>query len=75
MSAMGNGGLTILQSNDTHGYLEPHPELVWRGGEASYVTLGGYARIAGLPKQVRLETKGAVIASTTATLCMEPILP
>jgi len=59
---MRNGSLTILQINDTHGYLEPHPELVWHGGEATYPTLGGYARIAGLFKRIRLETKGAVVA-------------
>jgi sulfur-oxidizing protein SoxB len=28
---MRSGRVTILQVNDTHGYLEPHPELVWQG--------------------------------------------
>jgi 2',3'-cyclic-nucleotide 2'-phosphodiesterase (5'-nucleotidase family) len=37
--------LTVFQMNDTHGYLEPHPELVWNGGAAAYPVLGGYARI------------------------------
>lgn len=55
------GRLTILQINDAHGYLEPHPELVWRGSEAAYPTLGGYARIAGLLKHVRAERAGAVV--------------
>lgn len=59
---MRSGSLTLLQINDTHGYLEPHPELVWQGAEASYPTLGGYARIAGLLRQVREELRGAVIA-------------
>lgn len=38
---MRSGSVTLLQINDTHGYLEPHPELVWQGGAASYPTLGG----------------------------------
>lgn len=59
---MSTGSLTLLQINDTHGYLEPHPELVWRGGEATYPVLGGYARIAALFKRIRNERQGAVIA-------------
>lgn len=39
--------ITILQVNDTHGYLEPHSELVWHGAKPRFPTLGGYARIAG----------------------------
>lgn len=58
---MGNGSLTFLQINDVHGYLEPHPELVWQGGKASYPILGGYARIAGLLRSIREERPGAVI--------------
>ena len=34
-----NARLAILQINDTHGYLEPHPELFWRGGEAELYRL------------------------------------
>jgi 2',3'-cyclic-nucleotide 2'-phosphodiesterase (5'-nucleotidase family) len=54
--------LTILQMNDTHGYLEPHAELVWQGRTPSFPTLGGYARISGLFKAVRTERPGAVLA-------------
>ncbi|RKD61451.1 MULTISPECIES: bifunctional metallophosphatase/5'-nucleotidase [unclassified Rhizobium] len=53
--------LTILQINDTHGYLEPHPELVWHGRTPSFPTLGGYARIASLFKAVRLDRPNAVL--------------
>jgi len=56
---MNSGKLTLLQINDTHGYLEPHPELVWRAGAASYPTLGGYARIAALFRKIRAERPGA----------------
>jgi len=58
---MRSGRVTILQVNDTHGYLEPHPELVWRGHGAEYPTLGGYARIAGYCRRVRAECDGAVV--------------
>lgn len=47
--------------NDSHGYLEPHPELYWRGGRELYKEAGGYARIATLFKGIR-EEAGAVIA-------------
>ena len=45
--------LTIFQINDTHGYLEPHPELVWTPDGPTYPMMGGYARIASLLKQAR----------------------
>ena len=38
---MRSGRVIILQVNDTHGYLEPHPELMWNGWEADYPVLGG----------------------------------
>ena len=30
---MGKNNLTILQINDTHGYLEEHQEMFWDAGE------------------------------------------
>lgn len=54
--------ITILQINDTHGYLEPHPELFWTGTRLEYRRSGGYARLLALFKQVRQETDGPVIA-------------
>jgi 2',3'-cyclic-nucleotide 2'-phosphodiesterase (5'-nucleotidase family) len=59
---MPNRNLTIIQINDTHGYLEAHPELVWRGDVPSYPMMGGYARIASLLKSVRAECAGSVLA-------------
>ncbi|MCG2663907.1 hypothetical protein, partial [Brevundimonas sp.] len=38
--------LTLLQLNDLHGYLEPHPELVRTEGGWRFERLGGVARIA-----------------------------
>ncbi len=54
--------ITLLQINDTHGYLEPHPELFWDGGRAEYRVSGGYARLRTIFQQVRAERPGAVIA-------------
>jgi sulfur-oxidizing protein SoxB len=53
--------LTILQMNDSHGYLELHPELFWAGDKAVYRNAGGYARIAALFHKIRRENS-AVIA-------------
>jgi S-sulfosulfanyl-L-cysteine sulfohydrolase len=54
--------LTIIQMNDTHGYLEVHPELFWSAGGAVYHNAGGYARIATLLERAREERPGAVLA-------------
>ncbi|WP_372624855.1 bifunctional metallophosphatase/5'-nucleotidase [Falsiroseomonas sp.] len=54
--------LTLLQINDTHGYLEPHPELVWEpDGRPHHVTLGGYARLATLFRRAREQNPGRVV--------------
>ena len=57
-----NRRLTLLQINDTHGYLEPHPEHFWEGDEAVYREAGGYARIATIFEKARAENPGGVIA-------------
>jgi 2',3'-cyclic-nucleotide 2'-phosphodiesterase (5'-nucleotidase family) len=54
--------LIILQMNDSHGYIEPHPELYWQGNQEFFKTAGGYARITSLFKQVREENPEKVIA-------------
>jgi 2',3'-cyclic-nucleotide 2'-phosphodiesterase (5'-nucleotidase family) len=53
--------LTLLQINDTHGYLEPHPELVWSQDGPEFPLLGGFARIKTLFDTVRAEG-GTVLA-------------
>lgn len=58
---MRSGEVTILQVNDTHGYLEPHPELLWEGDHPRFETLGGYARMAGLLRRIRDEQPGRVL--------------
>ena len=54
--------LTILQLNDLHGYLEPHPEVFRGRGTFNYQTCGGLARIASIVKRVRAERPGEVLA-------------
>ncbi len=54
--------LTILQLNDLHGYIEPHPEVFRAGSGFRYATRGGLARIATLFNRVRRERPGAVLA-------------
>lgn len=47
--------LTILQLNDLHGYIEPHPEMIRTGNAIAYRMLGGLARIATAFKEIRRE--------------------
>ena len=54
--------LTLVQINDTHGYLEPHAEAFHSGGGDLFRTAGGYGRIAGLMQQIRRETDGQMLA-------------
>ncbi len=58
---MADGELTLLQLNDTHAYLEPHPEVFWEGEGPVFRPAGGYARIAGLVNLVRAETGGKAL--------------
>lgn len=54
--------LTIFQINDSHGYLEPHHEVMWNASKPRSVVLGGYARIATIFRKAREENPDAVIA-------------
>ena len=55
--------LTILQINDTHGYLDEHQEMFWEGDGFGHRRIGGYAKISGLFKHVREERgRASVIA-------------
>ena len=58
----GMADLTLLQVNDLHGYLAPHPELFNLAAGGSFRSGGGLARIAGLFSSVRTEMRGAVVA-------------
>ena len=45
--------LSIAYINDVHGYLEPHPELFYKGEKEIIETAGGYARIATIVNDIR----------------------
>lgn len=53
--------VTLLQSNDCHGYLDLHQEWFAGPQQPVYRAAGGYARIATLVKQIREETQGRVL--------------
>lgn len=54
--------VTLFQINDTHGYLDPHPELFWAGDTQSIETMGGFARIAAILADARAQAPGTVLA-------------
>lgn len=56
-----SGKLTLLQINDSHGYLDLHWEWFPGPHGARYRQAGGYARIATLVKQIRQETGNRVL--------------
>jgi 2',3'-cyclic-nucleotide 2'-phosphodiesterase (5'-nucleotidase family) len=54
--------LTILQINDLHGYVAPHPEIFDLGHEGSVRSGGGVARIATLIRTIRRDVGNSVVA-------------
>ncbi len=53
--------LTIIQLNDTHGYLEPHYEIFWKSGKTSTRKVGGFARMATLLSQYEFDYPNQVL--------------
>ena len=60
--------LRVLQINDTHAYMEPHPELFREGGRTVYRTAGGFARIATLLRRARAEQEATFTFDNGDTL-------
>ena len=58
---MASKKLTIVQMNDSHAYLDLHPEFFWENGKAVYRMAGGYGRIATILNQIRAENPGQVL--------------
>ncbi|MDN6161340.1 MAG: bifunctional metallophosphatase/5'-nucleotidase [Atopostipes sp.] len=52
--------LTVIQMNDTHGYIQEHWEQSYQGNHSYFYRAGGYPRIAQYLKSVR-EEKGEVL--------------
>ena len=53
--------ITILQMNDTHGYMEEHWEHFWDGAYSKYIRAGGYPRMKTYIDQVRDDKEGNVL--------------
>ena len=53
--------VTLVQINDTHGYLEPHPELFWESGGPVTRDCGGFARIATIIAGARRDNPWGVL--------------
>jgi len=45
--------VTLMQINDTHAYLDLHPELFWTAGQTVIRPAGGFARLAAVAKAIR----------------------
>lgn len=58
---MSKKDLTVIQVNDTHGYLEEHWDHFFEGDHAKYIRAGGYPRIAAYLKKVRLQKDNNVL--------------
>lgn len=52
-----NNKLTLIQINDSHGYISPHPELFFQGRKLVHKICGGYARIKTIIDNIREEEK------------------
>ena len=53
--------ITILQTADIHGQLDPHPELFWENNEIVFKERGGLAQIKTLFDQERAKNPGNTI--------------
>ncbi|MFP4200214.1 MAG: bifunctional metallophosphatase/5'-nucleotidase [Clostridia bacterium] len=58
----GSGQLTIVQLNDSHGYLDSHWEMFRSGRGDIFRRVGGFPRIAGAIERIREERCGGVLA-------------
>ena len=58
---MTSGRFTLIQQNDLHAQLEPHPEVFWRGGARAYRRAGGLAAAATVVRRIREEAGEAVL--------------
>lgn len=52
--------LTLLQQNDSHGYIETHTEMFWYGSDMILRETGGLARVSHYVKKVKGENKNVL---------------
>ena len=60
--------LTILQMNDSHGYMDMHQELFWKSDHAIYRPAGGYARITNIFNEIKEKNKNNLILDCGDTI-------
>lgn len=53
--------LTLLQINDTHSYLESHPEIQYGPQGLDIQMMGGFSRISGLVESIRRNRSNSVL--------------
>ncbi|MGV3685035.1 MAG: bifunctional metallophosphatase/5'-nucleotidase [Daejeonella sp.] len=53
--------LSIAYLNDVHGYLEPHPELIFDAERREIKIMGGYSRIYSLIKDIRRQNLNTLV--------------
>ncbi len=58
---MAAGRFTLIQQNDIHAQMEPHPEHFWRGGSAEYRRTGGLAAAAAIVQRIRRTAPDALL--------------
>ena len=58
---MSSGRFTLIQQNDIHAQLEPHPELFRRHGAVEYRPTGGIAAAATIVNQIRRESTDCLL--------------
>lgn len=59
--------LTLVQLNDLHGYMEPHPEWLWSPSGFQYRTMGGLARIKTVLDELRKSCPNVLLADNGDT--------
>ncbi|NLY37077.1 MAG: bifunctional metallophosphatase/5'-nucleotidase [Tissierellia bacterium] len=58
---MSKKNLTIIQLNDSHGYMQEHWEHFFEGDHSKYIRAGGYPRIASYLKDIGKEKEGKLL--------------
>src|SRR4051812_38772091 len=56
--------VTVLQTTDVHSQLHPHDELFWENNKIVFRTVGGYAHLATLFKEIKANNPNTFIVDT-----------
>ncbi|MHB1176847.1 MAG: bifunctional metallophosphatase/5'-nucleotidase [Daejeonella sp.] len=53
--------LSVAYLNDVHGYLEPHPELIFDAESRDIKIMGGYSRIYSMIQNIRMQNLNTLV--------------